>query len=245
MTSLCVFLQLPGLMEGPPTACHTSQSQSILKGSAQIGPIITAQWSFPRHSALDLIYAPAIKYVHAPRHISGLPPPPPPIEPGGTYARSPSPEPPISGKGYTPLSLEKDIIVPPYIGYWLPLAKKKKQKTSGFSPEIFPRLQPKNTPPPLSRGWRREGHIQLFYINRIFPFYYQFCCAFSFPSLRFECLFPCLSSYYVLRFIFWFTHTDLAFKGFKLSDHTNLIIGVLWIRSTWVLYIVIEFSIYA
>ena len=35
-----------------------------------------------------------------------FPPAPTPIEPGGTYASSPSPEPPppISGEGYTPLS---------------------------------------------------------------------------------------------------------------------------------------------
>ena len=45
---------------------------------------------------------------------------------------------PILGKGYTPLSR-----------YWLPLVITKNTPFAGFSREIFPRLQPKNTP--LSR----------------------------------------------------------------------------------------------
>ena len=73
------------------------------------------------------------------------PPPPHPIEPGGTYARSPSPEPPISGKGYTP-----------YLGYWLPLAIPKTPHFPGFlgkSSRYYAWL-PKYPPPPFFlRKW--------------------------------------------------------------------------------------------
>ena len=58
---------------------------------------------------------------------------PPPIEPGGTYAHSASPEPP------PPSHLGKRISknIPPYLGYWLPLAITKNIPFSWFSREIF------------------------------------------------------------------------------------------------------------
>ena len=72
-----------------------------------------------------------------------LPPPPPPtdIEPGGTHARSRSPEPPYIGKRIYPL----------YLGYWLPWAITKNTPFSGLSREISPRLRPKY--PPFPRKW--------------------------------------------------------------------------------------------
>ena len=60
---------------------------------------------------------------------------PPPIELGGTYARSPSPEPPISCIGYH-WQLQKNTPFP------------------GFSREIFPRLSPPNTAFPEKMGTR-------------------------------------------------------------------------------------------
>ena len=51
--------------------------------------------------------------------------PPTLIEPGGTYAHSPSPEPPISGK-----RISRDI--PPYLRYWLPLAITENIPFPGF-----------------------------------------------------------------------------------------------------------------
>ena len=56
------------------------------------------------------------------------------------YAHSPSPEPPISGKGYTPIS---------GIGYHWQL--QKNTPFSGLSREIFPRLLPNI--PPFPRKW--------------------------------------------------------------------------------------------
>ena len=70
-------------------------------------------------------------------------PPPPPIESLGTYARSPSPEPPISGKGYTH-----------YLRYRLPLAITKNSPFPGLFREIFRRLRPQNTPFPKKMGTR-------------------------------------------------------------------------------------------
>ena len=65
-------------------------------------------------------------------------PPPPHIESGGTYARSPSPEPPLHlGKRYAP-----------YLGYWLPLAIAENTQFLGLSREIFPRLP---LPPPKKK----------------------------------------------------------------------------------------------
>ena len=65
---------------------------------------------------------------------------PTPIEPGGTYARSPSSESPISGKRIYPLSR---VLVT--IGNY------KEHPFSGGFQEIFPRRHPKNPPPPFSR----------------------------------------------------------------------------------------------
>ena len=59
---------------------------------------------------------------------SRYPPPPTPIKPGGTYGHFRSPEPPISGKGYTP-----------YLRNWLLLAITKKKNLFGLSQEIFPK----------------------------------------------------------------------------------------------------------
>ena len=69
------------------------------------------------------------------------PPPPTPIETGGTYARSPSPKPPISGKGYTP--------PPPPPPPSRVLVIIGNYKTPAF---IFPRLRPKYTPFPEKMG---------------------------------------------------------------------------------------------
>ena len=66
------------------------------------------------------------------------PPPPTPIESGGTYACSPSQCTPLSGGKY----------IPPISGInWLPLAiTKKTPPFPGLSREIFPRLRPKVPP---------------------------------------------------------------------------------------------------
>ena len=50
------------------------------------------------------------------------------------YARSPSPPPPS------------------YLRYWLPLAMTKNIQFSGLSREIFPRLMPPPSPPPLPKS---------------------------------------------------------------------------------------------
>ena len=77
----------------------------------------------------------------------GYLPAPTPIEPGGTYAHSPSPEPPYLGK-----RISKEI--PPYLGYWLPLALTKKHPLflviSGNLPENTAKKYP-----PFPRKWER------------------------------------------------------------------------------------------
>ena len=54
-----------------------------------------------------ILYIITATLVAEPAFCMGPPPPPTPIEPGGTYARSPSPEPPISGIGI-PLAMTKN-----------------------------------------------------------------------------------------------------------------------------------------
>ena len=66
------------------------------------------------------------------------------IEPGDAYARSPSPESPISRKR----------IYTPYLGYWLPLAIKINTPFWGLSQEIFLRVLPKIPPFPEKMGIR-------------------------------------------------------------------------------------------
>ena len=68
------------------------------------------------------------------------PPPPPPIEPGGIYARSPSPEPPYLGKRIYPLSR---VLVT--IGNY------NKTPLSELSREIFPETKAQKYP--FQRKW--------------------------------------------------------------------------------------------
>ena len=90
-----------------------------------------------------------INFQHWNSDPSPTPPSPTPIEPGGTYAHSPSPEPPISGKRV------KDI--PPISGIGYHWQYYKNTPFSRLSREIFPRLLPKNTPLPEKMGMRMRS----------------------------------------------------------------------------------------
>ena len=74
--------------------------------------------------------------------LSDSPGPPTSIEPGGTYARSSSPEPQYLRKRINPS-------ISGIIGYHWQL--QKNIPFAWFSQEIFSRLWPQNPPPPLSR----------------------------------------------------------------------------------------------
>ena len=127
-------------------ATFQSKLHNWPRNSHEIATSHTPHFTLPPNYLAWLLYTGQLKFPSRP--------PPTPIEPGGTYARSPSPEPP------PPLSREKDY-TPLYLGYWLPVATKPNFITkthtpfSGFSREIFPRLLPKNAPPPphFPRKW--------------------------------------------------------------------------------------------
>ena len=74
------------------------------------------------------------------------PGPPTPIEPGGTYAHYPSPEPPYLGKRISK-------VIAPYLGYWLPLAITKTPLFLVFSGNL-PETTARNTPFPEKMGTR-------------------------------------------------------------------------------------------
>ena len=76
------------------------------------------------------------------------PGPPPPIEPGGIYAHSPSPEPPYLGE-----MISKDIHVPPS---WVLVTVGNYKKLPLFC--VFSGILPKTTDqkyPPFRRKWER------------------------------------------------------------------------------------------
>ena len=72
---------------------------------------------------------------------------PTPIEPGGSHAHSPSPQP-------SPLSQEKDIRMLTYLGYWLPLVITKNTPFPSFLGKSSQDYTVKNTPFPEKMGTR-------------------------------------------------------------------------------------------